>query len=165
MPQAEVLPPVRGRGITDGTVLGLAQFALVAGYLGGALCLLIAARRVRPGVSLGRMLWQSARARLLHKGKGRLGNIDHDTGHCFLAPVHPGLVSDADGKSWLVLLEDGRPLPRPHASHDEVRRIGRGAYSHWNEALYFSTTDNSDPRTNGRVYTFVETTGGSPPVG
>jgi len=33
-----------------------------------------------------------------------------------------------------------------------IRQIGRGAYSHWRDDLYFSTSDGSDPRTNRRKY-------------
>ncbi len=33
--------------------------------------------------------------------------------------------------SPLVILEDGVPLARPHALHDEIRRLGQGRYSHW----------------------------------
>jgi hypothetical protein len=141
----------------------LVQFVVVAGYLSGALCLLVLSRRLRPRTPLWRMVWQSCKARLLRKGKGQLQAICHDEGYCYLADIHPGLVSDADGNSWLVLYEDGQPLPRPHACHDEVRNRGHGAYSHWSGKLYFSTPDNSDPRNNGRTYTFAEVPSG--PVG
>lgn len=36
--------------------------------------------------------------------------------------------------------------------HEAVRTSGAGAYSHWGRDLYFSASDNSDPRSNGRVY-------------
>jgi predicted O-methyltransferase YrrM len=67
--------------------------------------------------------------------------------------------------SPLVVLEDGRPLAQPHALHAEIREQGQGRYSHWtyragadrNGATYrevlFSTSDNSDPNSNGRRYT------------
>jgi FkbM family methyltransferase len=56
-------------------------------------------------------------------------------------------------RSKLLLFEDGRLLGPAHAVHDEIRKIGRGCYSHWTSALYFSTSDNSDPNINGRRYT------------
>ncbi len=63
--------------------------------------------------------------------------------------------------SRLVLLEDGIPLTPSHASHDEIQRIGKGRYSHWDdgnmEYLYFSTSDNSDPRINQRTYAVTVT--------
>jgi len=55
-------------------------------------------------------------------------------------------------RSPVVLLEDGRPLPSPHALHDDIRTAGRGRYSHWTKWLLFSTSDNSNPNTNGRCY-------------
>src|SRR5262249_23397691 len=35
----------------------------------------------------------------------------------------------------------------------ELEEVGGGFYSHWNGGLRFSTSDNSDPRRNGRSYT------------
>jgi SAM-dependent methyltransferase len=55
-------------------------------------------------------------------------------------------------RSTLVLYEDWQPLGPPHCSHAVVRAEGRGRYSHWQHQLLFSTCDNSDPNTNGRVY-------------
>ena len=44
-------------------------------------------------------------------------------------------------------------LGPPHALHDRIRRFGKGAYSHWrNKDLLFSTSDNSDPRSNQKTY-------------
>jgi len=54
--------------------------------------------------------------------------------------------------SGLDLLEDGRGLGPPHAVHDRIIHEGRGLFSHWHDTLYFSTSDNSDPRANGRAY-------------
>jgi hypothetical protein len=58
-------------------------------------------------------------------------------------------------RSSLVLLEDGSPLRKWHALHDDIRQIGSGRYSHWQNYLLFSTSDNSDPNTNGRTYRIV----------
>lgn len=57
----------------------------------------------------------------------------------------------------LVLYEDGIPLPYPNG--DGIIEEGEGRYSvpHTN-MLFFSTTDNSDPRTNGREYKAQVTT-------
>src|SRR5262245_50143355 len=54
----------------------------------------------------------------------------------------------------LTLFEDGYPLGPVDALHDTIRETGSGAYSHWSDTLYFSSTDGSDPRTNGRVYSY-----------
>ena len=55
-------------------------------------------------------------------------------------------------RSTLVLFEDAQPLGPAHTSHSEIREIGAGAFSHWDNALYFSTSDGTDPRRNGREY-------------
>lgn len=58
--------------------------------------------------------------------------------------------------STLRLFEDGRPLGPAHSIHQEIADRGAGRYSHWAGQLRFSSSDNSDPRTNGRAYTVVE---------
>lgn len=55
-------------------------------------------------------------------------------------------------KSTLVLLEEKITLGPAHSVHDEMRKNGRGRFSHWKNILYFSTSDNSDPNINGRSY-------------
>lgn len=72
-----------------------------------------------------------------------------------VALAEHALSSDRPGddrRSPLVLFEDGHPLPKPHAVHDEIDQIGRGRYSHWEGSLYFSSSDGSDPNENGRDY-------------
>jgi hypothetical protein len=56
-------------------------------------------------------------------------------------------------RSHLELYEDGVRLRPAHSTHECVRTIGRGRFSHWAECVLFSTSDNSDPNTNGRTYT------------
>ncbi len=63
-----------------------------------------------------------------------------------------GDTSDKPERSAYVLCEDNVPLHPGHCAHDQIRQFGKGAYSHWDKALYFSTSDNSDPRANGRTY-------------
>jgi O-methyltransferase len=83
-----------------------------------------------------------------------LGSFSPERGHCFSVEL-PGSsgdnVQDKRG-SLSQLLEDGVLLGPSHADHRDIREIGQGRYSHWGEMLYFSTADNSDPRTNGRRY-------------
>ncbi len=83
-----------------------------------------------------------------------VADIHHETGHSYIARLTGGRAGDKDGPpSACVLLEDGEPLPLPRALHADIRNQGKGRYSHWTEgSLYFSTSDNSDPRTNGRKY-------------
>jgi hypothetical protein len=51
--------------------------------------------------------------------------------------------------------EDGRRLGPAHQPHDYIRQSGLGQFSHWGSTLHFSSSDNTDPRTNGRSYTIV----------
>ena len=57
--------------------------------------------------------------------------------------------------SRLILLENGKVIGKPHALHDTIRTSGLGNYSHWGNLLYFSASDCSDPRANGRHYEMV----------
>ena len=77
-----------------------------------------------------------------------------------LAPL--GELADiADDPDWqespLVVLEDGVPLPLPHALHEDIRRLGAGRYSCWGGEVLFSTPDGTDPNRNGRCYTLALT--------
>jgi hypothetical protein len=92
----------------------------------------------------------------------RLGPIDPreiqpEQGHAFIVNVSAlGVTapSDADGGSTIRFLEDGRVLTGGR-QHEEIRKLGAGRFSHWGAHVYFSSTNNSDPRTNGRSYTVV----------
>src|SRR6266545_5613500 len=59
---------------------------------------------------------------------------------------------DIDGDRSARLTENGRPLGPGGALHEDIRQMGQGRYSHLGGALYFSTSDNSDPTANGRAY-------------
>jgi hypothetical protein len=65
--------------------------------------------------------------------------------------------SPEDGsRSPLVIYENDRPLGPPHSAHVDIQNIGEGRYSHWRgTGLMFSTSDNSNPNVNGRVYWVV----------
>jgi lysophospholipase L1-like esterase len=81
----------------------------------------------------------------------------------------PELQQEADDPEHLVrspwvLLEDSVPLGPPHALHSEIETHGNGLYSHWKDALIFSTSDNSNPRSNGRHYELVTYAAGGPTV-
>lgn len=84
-------------------------------------------------------------------------NVRPEQGHAWIVALPAGwepYSSDLKNldRSRLQLTEDGSPLGPGNATHAEIREDGRGAYSHWHTALYFSTSDNSDPRRNGRTY-------------
>jgi hypothetical protein len=82
-----------------------------------------------------------------------LKKIWHKKGFEYIASTnHTGLSSHKTPSSAIVL-EDGKPLPGPaNTLHEHIRNAGRGRYSLWFGLVHFSTSDNSDPRTNGRSY-------------
>src|ERR1700730_2078962 len=55
--------------------------------------------------------------------------------------------------SNLKLRENGLLLGPAHSQHADIRSHGGGRFSHWNDVLYFSTSDGTDPRANGRSCT------------
>lgn len=87
--------------------------------------------------------------------------IHAEAGHAYVVALHrlyrfPYRVrpfeQTRDRRSPLQITEAGRPLGPGDAPHLEIRTAGGGAFSHWGKTLYFSTTDLSDPRSNGRLY-------------
>lgn len=75
------------------------------------------------------------------------GTIQAEAGHCYV--VSPGL---GEGSAHFRLWENGKRLGPGACRHEEIRLHGGGRYSVWGEDLYFSTSDGSDPRVNGRCY-------------
>jgi len=84
-----------------------------------------------------------------------------DSGYAYTVPVQVATPFPfelaADGlahpeRSSLRLSEDGKPLGPAHSLHAEIRDDGHGRFSFWDGMLYFSTSDGSDPRSNGRSY-------------
>jgi hypothetical protein len=55
-------------------------------------------------------------------------------------------------RSSLLLVENGQTLSQRHALYDDICLKGCGRYSHWQDYLIFSTSDNTNPNTNGRTY-------------
>ncbi len=82
------------------------------------------------------------------------GPYVHEHGYAFVIDLPVVLPSDGiqSQESQIELYEQGVRLGNPHTLHDVIRRQGAGGFSHWGERLYFSTSDNSDPNTNGRTY-------------
>jgi LPS sulfotransferase NodH len=93
------------------------------------------------------------------------GDFEHETAHCWLYRLrrppdaeiferHADRVG-ANFNSPLLLYENDRLLGPAHATHSVIRSEGKGAYSHWRDDLYFSSSDNTDPNRNGRRYAIV----------
>ncbi|MGE5531681.1 MAG: hypothetical protein ACM3VW_06160, partial [Bacteroidota bacterium] len=67
-----------------------------------------------------------------------------------------GAPDDRITRSKLILYEDGKPLGPAHNAHIDTMENGLGRWSHWGtRSIQFSTSDNTDPRTNGRQYKIV----------
>lgn len=77
-------------------------------------------------------------------------------GFSYVYALEHGSPSDKGGtRSQIMLLEDGVPLTG-HAAHMKIIEEGGGIFSHWGaRGLIFSSSDNTDPRTNGREYRVV----------
>jgi hypothetical protein len=83
--------------------------------------------------------------------------LSPDAGSCYvmrLGSCYPGDGMKDVPPSTMRLFENGKELGPAHAPHVDIRAKGGGRFSHWNTTLYFSASDNSDPRTNGRKYTW-----------
>ncbi|KWV59479.1 hypothetical protein AS156_31075 [Bradyrhizobium macuxiense] len=87
--------------------------------------------------------------------------IRSDTGNAYYVVVQFGrsgvyhLPTDSPqtpSASNLTIFENGHALGPPHSAHIDIREKGAGRFSHWGNGVFFSTTDGSDPRSNGRAY-------------
>jgi hypothetical protein len=130
----------------------------VTAYLIGVGLYLRARGRVRPNAALPLLLARATQlllSRCVARRAGELRRIERFRGNAYVGrvPLTIPARSDAEGGSALVLLEDGRSLGPGHATETAVIEVGRGRYYHWYDRVVFSTSDNTDPRANGRRYT------------
>ena len=137
-------------------------FFVVSPYLITVLVFLLASRRIKANFGLLRRvwIWSMARANLLigrSSGLVPSSSMKHEQGHCFVVSLSR-FVSDEESLSTplstLQVFEDATPLGPAHRCHAEIRDLGQGRFSHWGTSLFFSSSDNTDPRQNGRIYTF-----------
>ena len=77
-------------------------------------------------------------------------------GHAWLAelPEYKNLADCAEEpfRSVLFLYEDEVNVGPGHSSHIDIIKRGQGRYSHWGDGIIFSSSDNTNPNTNGRTY-------------
>ena len=96
------------------------------------------------------------------QGPIRVSKAHHEIGYAYVASGKFGTdpdTSQAPTKSKLRVFENGVELKPAHSWHADIRSLGMGRFSHWRGSdgslnLYFSASDNTDPRTNGRMYTY-----------
>ncbi len=88
--------------------------------------------------------------------------IQEDKGFSYFIRISPhgapflNASSDTLGsprRSRTVVFENGKSLPRSHVDREVIQLLGQGRYRHWKKgALYFSSTDGTDPRSNDFSY-------------
>jgi hypothetical protein len=81
-----------------------------------------------------------------------ISEIQHEIGYAFIAQTGHSELSSHRHPSNAHILEDGKVLWHANAYHDTIRYVGQGHYSFWHNIVYFSASDGSDPRSNGRRY-------------
>jgi pectate lyase len=89
-------------------------------------------------------------------------NFTRETGFAYIVRMNFGTPPDKVGaltRSKLRLFENGVELGPAHSQHGQVRTLGKGRFSHWltgrtHEAVRMSASDNSNPSTNGKTYTY-----------
>ncbi len=84
----------------------------------------------------------------IHK---KISNFEHEIGFAYIAKVNP-ILSSHISPSPALLLENNKILGPANSLHSIIRERGDGTYSFWRDALYFSSSDNSNPSENGRIY-------------
>ena len=63
---------------------------------------------------------------------------------------------EGDTRSPTMIYEDGRALGPAHSTFKDIHAFGKGRFLHSRQqGIIFTTSDNSDPRTNGRRYFVV----------
>ncbi|MBV8755454.1 MAG: hypothetical protein JO328_21580 [Hyphomicrobiales bacterium] len=83
--------------------------------------------------------------------------FDSNGGKAFVAHIQvPGAdTNEMPRRSTLVVCEDHKRLGPAHTLHEDIRGTGRGRYSHWGADVIFSSSDDSDPNTNRRRYSYL----------
>ena len=75
-------------------------------------------------------------------------------GNIYVISIKPGWLPRSKGYDLPTrLYENERSLAPGNALRTEIGTLGDGRYTYENGRLFFSTSDNSDPRMNGRRYT------------
>jgi hypothetical protein len=90
--------------------------------------------------------------------KREWGSLGYAYSITMLGKLDRNWDSMEDGsRSPLLIYENDRPIGPAHSNHVDIQNIGRGRYSHWeNRGVVFSTSDNTNPNTNGRAYWIVD---------
>jgi hypothetical protein len=91
-----------------------------------------------------------------------VSTVNLDSGFAFYSTQNfgtPGDTSSLPTRSVLRVFENGVELGPAHSSWSDISTKGQGRFVHWQNSsgavtLYFSSSDNTNPKTNGRTYTY-----------
>lgn len=93
-----------------------------------------------------------------------VAQVQEETGYAYRSPLHDvdGQILETQFGAWdrrtrqgVALLENGREMGFHASSLRQIREVGHGASLQWGPTFFFSTSDNSDPKNNGRTYAIV----------
>jgi pectate lyase len=87
-----------------------------------------------------------------------LTGLKSDGGYAYKIGYPLDVAGDSNSAptiSKLRLFENGKEIGPAHSVHQKIRDLGNGRFSHWGTTLIFSASDNSNPATNGRSYTYT----------
>ncbi len=83
--------------------------------------------------------------------------------HSYTLLLDEDFPTDETGRTTLMLLEDGRPLPLPHTtSIKEIAGEGRGRWVHIGRKIHFAPSDNADLAKTPHQYHLIDGLGGNP---
>lgn len=92
-----------------------------------------------------------------------LGGAQRSGPHAYTVTLDEDFCSDEMGHTTLLLLEDGKPLPLPHAtSIKKIASHGQGRWVHVGRKLIFSPSDNADLASKPHQYHLIDGLGGNP---
>lgn len=101
---------------------------------------------------------QSATSVSINEFNVNVSKAVSDDGFAVRIPMDPKLISDSNTQptaSTLRVFENGVEIGPAHSVHVDIRTKGKGRFSHKSSFLYLSASDNSNPKTNGKKYTYT----------
>jgi SAM-dependent methyltransferase len=94
-----------------------------------------------------------------------IANLQRASTNSYTLLLDEDLPTDETGRTTLLLLEDGRPLPLPHTtSIKEIASQGRGRWVHIGRKIFFAPTDNADLAKSPHQYHLIDGLGGNPDI-
>ncbi len=114
---------------------------------------------MRYNVPVGTVVGQAVVPREVPRNHINLSQVKPAEGAAYTTTQNFGVSTHRD----MSIFEDGKELGPQGARDDLIGSRGEGRYALRDGVLKFSASDNSDPRSNGRTYTFTTVIGDPPP--